>query len=344
MEQPLLTIGAFARAVGLAPSTLRYYDECGLLRPAEVDDATGYRYYTPELERRAQAVAQMRDAGLSVEGMRTALDGTVEDRRRVLREVLAEQEALAARRTALLEELLADQSEVRQDWVITVDGPALAASIRQVRAAADTDPASPLSGVLLDVAAGTIDVVATNRYWMAVRTLPTSLGDEVRVVVSLPDAIRLCTLLDRHDRHDRATLDLGGDHIGVSGQVLPLRDVAYPAHRMLLAGLPPATTRVVVPRAELVAAVEAVGHAEFDLHVTADGVRIGERELRGTVDSLGASLRLGSALTRRSLECTLGPEVVLQLVSESRPVRITSPYQPGFLALLMPVARTPSDL
>lgn len=341
MEQPLLTIGAFARAVGLAPSTLRYYDECGLLRPAEVDEATGYRYYTPELERRAQAVAQMRDAGLSVEVMRTALDGTVEDRRRVLREVLAEQEALAVRRTAVLEELLADQSEVRQDWVITVDGPALAASIRQVKAAADTDPTSPLSGVLLDVAAGTIDVVATNRYWMAVRTLPTSLGDEVRVVVSLPDAIRLCTLLDRHDR---ATLDLGGDQIGVSGQVLPVRDVAYPAHRMLLAGMPPATTRVVVPRVELVAAVEAVGHAEFDLDVTADGVRIGERELRGTVDNPGASLRLGSALTRRSLECTVGPEVVLQLVSESRPVRITSPYQPGFLALLMPVARTPSDL
>lgn len=82
MKQPLLTIGASARAVGLAPSALRYYDECGLLRPAEVDDATGYRYYTPELERRAQAVAQMRDAGLSVEVMRTALDGTVEDRRR----------------------------------------------------------------------------------------------------------------------------------------------------------------------------------------------------------------------------------------------------------------------
>ena len=58
MEQPLLTIGAFARAVGLAPSALRYYDECGLLRPADVDEATGYRYYTPDLARRAHAVAQ----------------------------------------------------------------------------------------------------------------------------------------------------------------------------------------------------------------------------------------------------------------------------------------------
>lgn len=341
MEQPLLTIGAFARAVGLAPSALRYYDECGLLRPAQVDGATGYRYYTPELARRAQAVVHMRDAGLSIEVMRTALDGTAEDRRRVLREVLAEHEALAARRAALLEDLLAEQSGVRNGGPITVDGPALAAAIRQVRAAAETDSASPLSGVLLDVAAGTVDVVATNRYWMAVRTLPALLTDEVRVVVSLPAAVRLCNLLDRHGR---ATLDLSGDHVKVGGQLLPIRDVAYPAHRMLLAGLPPATTRVVVSRAELVDAVEAAGHAEFDLDVTPGGVRVGEHELCGTVDHTGASLRLGSALTRRSLECALGPEVVLELVSESRPVRITSPYQPGFLALLMPVARTPTDL
>jgi hypothetical protein len=47
MTRPLLTISAFARAVDLAPSTLRYYDECGLLPPTEVDARTGYRYYTP---------------------------------------------------------------------------------------------------------------------------------------------------------------------------------------------------------------------------------------------------------------------------------------------------------
>lgn len=341
MEQPLLTIGAFARAVGLAPSALRYYDECGLLRPAEVDDATGYRYYTPELARRARTVAQLRDAGVSVETMRVALDGTAEDRRRVLHEVLAEQEALAARRTAVFEDLLGEQPDDRDaSTAITVDGPELAAAIRQVRVAADTDRVSPLSGVLLDLAAGTVDVVATNRYWMAIRTLPTSPADEVRVVVSLPYAERLCWLLDRHDR---ATLDFDGGGIGVGGRVFPVRDVAYPAHRMLLAGLPPATARVVVPRAELVAAIDAVGHAEFDLDVTAGGIRVGDTEVRGTVDDPGASLRLGSALARRSLECALGPEVVLRLAAASRPVQVTSPYQPGFLALLMPVARTSGD-
>ncbi len=337
MDQPLLTIGAFARAVGLAPSALRYYDECGLLRPAEVDETTGYRYYTPDLARRAQLVAQMRDAGVSIEVMRTALDGAAEDRRRVLREVLAQQEELAARRAAVLEELVAGDVPDRPATTLTIDGPELAAAIRQVRAAADADPASPLSGVLLDVCAGTLDVVATNRYWMAVRTLACSPADDIRVVVSLADAAALCDLLARHDR---ATVDLRAEHVEVAAQRRPVRDVAYPAHRMLLAGLPPATSRVVLPRADLLDAITAAGRAEVDLEVTPDGIRLGEREVAGVVDETGASLRLGSALARRAIESALGPEVVLRIGAETSPVRVSSPYQPGFLALLMPIAGT----
>lgn len=336
MEQPLLTIGAFARAVGLAPSALRYYDECGLLRPAEVDEATGYRYYTPDLARRAQAVAQMRDAGVSIEAMRIALDGTTEERRTVLREVLAEQEALAARRTSVLEDLIADGTHARPAATLAVDGPELAAAIRQVRAAAESDPTSPLAGVLLDLAAGTIDIVATNRYWMAVRTVATSPADDVRVLISLPVAARICDVLERQDR---ATLDLSQEAIEVASQRFEVRDVAYPAHRMLIAGMPPATTRVLLSRMDLVDAIDAVGHAEFDLDVTADGIRIGDTALPGIVDTPGASLRLGSALARRAVECALGHEVLLRLASETRPVRVTSPYQSGFLALLMPIAR-----
>lgn len=41
----LLTIGAFARRSGLSIRALRLYDRIGLLRPAEVVSATGYRRY-----------------------------------------------------------------------------------------------------------------------------------------------------------------------------------------------------------------------------------------------------------------------------------------------------------
>lgn len=49
----MLKIGSFARLARVSVKTLRFYDEAGLLRPALVDDRSGYRYY------RADQVAQL---------------------------------------------------------------------------------------------------------------------------------------------------------------------------------------------------------------------------------------------------------------------------------------------
>ncbi|MFE0462597.1 MerR family transcriptional regulator [Kitasatospora sp. NPDC058965] len=60
----LHTIGAFARAAGLSAKALRHYDELGLLRPAEVDPFTGYRYYRAEQLEQARLVAHLRRIGV----------------------------------------------------------------------------------------------------------------------------------------------------------------------------------------------------------------------------------------------------------------------------------------
>jgi DNA polymerase-3 subunit beta len=339
MDRPLLTIGAFARAVGLTPSALRHYDECGLLVPAEVDDATGYRYYTPDLARRAQAVARMREAGFPIEVMRTVLDGSVEERLRALQQVQEEQEALAELRTSVVADLVTEAAPADDD-VVAVDGAMLSAAIRQVRSAADADPLSPLSGVLLDAADGTLDVVATNRYWMAVATQSVADTATVRAVLSLPTAARLSDVLDHHDR---VVLRRDGLDLVVGRERFAVRDVAYPGHRILVAGLPPATTRVLVSRTDLLAAVETTGTAEVDLRVLPNGVVVGERIVPAVVDEAGLALRLGSSLLQRSLNSTLGSEVVLRFASDLQAVRIGSPHQPGFLALVMPVARATGE-
>ena len=59
-----MTIGEFAAAVGLTPKALRLYDELGLLRPARVDPATGYRTYVATQVERARLVAALRRAGV----------------------------------------------------------------------------------------------------------------------------------------------------------------------------------------------------------------------------------------------------------------------------------------
>ena len=74
MAEPLMTIGAYAHAVGVPASALRHYDEVGLLVPDRVDPHTGYRFYSTETVRRAGVIRDLRDAGVPIETMRQVLD------------------------------------------------------------------------------------------------------------------------------------------------------------------------------------------------------------------------------------------------------------------------------
>lgn len=60
VDEELLTIGAFAARSRLSAKALRRYDRLGLLAPAYVDGATGYRYYRAGQVERARLVALLR--------------------------------------------------------------------------------------------------------------------------------------------------------------------------------------------------------------------------------------------------------------------------------------------
>ncbi|GAA5117141.1 MerR family transcriptional regulator [Alloalcanivorax gelatiniphagus] len=74
-SEHLLTIGDFARAVGLTPKALRLYDDLGLLRPAEVDRHSGYRRYAPDQLEGARLVATLRLLGMPLARIQQVLDG-----------------------------------------------------------------------------------------------------------------------------------------------------------------------------------------------------------------------------------------------------------------------------
>jgi len=69
-----ISIGRFGRLCGMSVHTLRHYDDVGLLVPARIDAATGYRYYRPDQLDRARAIRSLRWTALSVEDTRTVLD------------------------------------------------------------------------------------------------------------------------------------------------------------------------------------------------------------------------------------------------------------------------------
>ncbi|MEV0175786.1 MerR family transcriptional regulator [Streptomyces sp. NPDC050803] len=60
VDEELLTIGAFAARSRLSAKALRLYDRLGLLAPAYVDEASGYRYYRAEQAAQARLVALLR--------------------------------------------------------------------------------------------------------------------------------------------------------------------------------------------------------------------------------------------------------------------------------------------
>ncbi|GHH40464.1 MerR family transcriptional regulator [Streptomyces candidus] len=91
----MFTIGDFARLGRVSVRMLRHYDATGLLHPARVDPATGYRHYTAAQLARLNRVIALKDLGFTLSQVREILDEkvTVEELRAMLRLRQAELEA-----------------------------------------------------------------------------------------------------------------------------------------------------------------------------------------------------------------------------------------------------------
>jgi DNA-binding transcriptional MerR regulator len=94
----LITIGMFSLLTSLSITTLRHYDDIGLLRPTEVDRHTGYRRYAIDQADRGHRIRMLRSVEMSPEDMRLALDGDDATARSVM---ARHRDALADRGTQL---------------------------------------------------------------------------------------------------------------------------------------------------------------------------------------------------------------------------------------------------
>ncbi|MCC4908589.1 MerR family transcriptional regulator [Microbacterium sp. cx-59] len=63
----MLSIGEFARLVGVSVRMLRHYDQLGLLRPDRVDPFTGYRSYAAVQLDEANRLVALKDLGFSLD-------------------------------------------------------------------------------------------------------------------------------------------------------------------------------------------------------------------------------------------------------------------------------------
>ena len=63
----MLKIGDFSKLARVTVKALRYYDELGLLKPVNVDQFTGYRYYSATQLTQLYRIIALKDMGLSLE-------------------------------------------------------------------------------------------------------------------------------------------------------------------------------------------------------------------------------------------------------------------------------------
>jgi DNA-binding transcriptional MerR regulator len=145
----VLTISEFGRRTGLSHKALRLYDVSGLLAPAQVDPANGYRLYDEEQLERARRISVLRQLDMPLTTIAEILAGSDEEALiRLDRWWIAQEATVAARRATL--EYLRDRlrrtgtSGLSPRPVLTRDVPAT--KIATIRA--DTDQQS-LVGVIV---------------------------------------------------------------------------------------------------------------------------------------------------------------------------------------------------
>ena len=155
----MFTIGDFARHGRVSVRMLRHYDATGLLRPAHVDPATGYRYYTAAQLARLNRVIALKDLGFSLQQVRDIIDERVgvEELRGMLRlrraELAATMAEAAARLTRVEARLRSIESEghMPTNDVILKSVPAVrVAELTATAAGFEPEDIGPVIGPLYD--------------------------------------------------------------------------------------------------------------------------------------------------------------------------------------------------
>jgi DNA-binding transcriptional MerR regulator len=116
-----LAIGQVARLAGLTTKALRHYDRIGLLRPAVVDPATGYRRYEPDQVEQARLIRRLRELELPLDEVRRLLD--LAGDKEGFRDALAQHRRRVEARLTRLQRILHTLGHARtdDDWMTVTD-------------------------------------------------------------------------------------------------------------------------------------------------------------------------------------------------------------------------------
>ncbi|GAA3968600.1 MerR family transcriptional regulator [Gordonia caeni] len=362
-----LPIGDFARRSGLTASALRFYADSSVLLPARVDPVSGYRYYRADQIPAAVLLRRLREADVSLASATAALTATPAELRRLLLDHARRITTEAERKAAIAGEILASLGEGTPPVAgggstthIELTGAVFAAAVDQVLTATGDDPAHPiLSGVHLEVEDGSLTLAATDRYRLAVRTIPAEIPPNTHLTAVL-DARDLATALSEIRRRPRVQLVIDSEeavYVRMSDRadhpVRVLRE-AYPDHRSMIAGLDDPAIRLRLPRqrvleilqqlgdpVRLTAAAGTVVIAAPDAEADTDATEVTGAEVSGTeMSGTGVTVWFALATLYPAIATAVGDTLLLDLRGPGLPATVRSADDGDLTTLVMPIAPT----
>lgn len=78
-ESKMKSIGEIAKIVQVSVSSLRYYDEIGLLKPIHIDEVSKYRYYSDEQVNQLLRILELKKYGFNLDAIRGLLYETSDE-------------------------------------------------------------------------------------------------------------------------------------------------------------------------------------------------------------------------------------------------------------------------
>jgi DNA-binding transcriptional MerR regulator len=119
----MFSIGDFARHGRVSVRMLRHYDALGLLPPAHVDQATGYRSYEARQLTSLNRIVALKDLGFTLQQVRSILDDkvSVEELRGMLRLRQAELQSQIAADTSRLAQVEARLQLIEREGAMPAD-------------------------------------------------------------------------------------------------------------------------------------------------------------------------------------------------------------------------------
>jgi DNA-binding transcriptional MerR regulator len=208
----MLGIGDFARHDRVSVRMLRHYDAIGLLRPAYVDQVTGYRSYDAGQLSQLNRIVALKGLGFTLQQVRSILDDevSVEELRGMLRLRQAELQSQIATDTARLAQVEARLRIIEREGDMPADDVQIkripgirVAELTATAASSEPESIAPVIGPLYDELRARLDRAGLTTAGPGVAYYEDSPdGDGVLVHAAIPvDA-------DPGEDHDFAIVDL----------------------------------------------------------------------------------------------------------------------------------------